>query len=228
MTTIKTLISTVALFAASTGFAQSSNTCSWLPKGDDSQGVIGKRYAEAGFEVQDLQHTSHNAYGTGISANIPLIQGIDVGGSYQYSWYKPDPEDETIHDINAYATFYKKLDDGVKPFVSASLGYSWFKEKLADGWLFNNGSNSYSIDTATWAMAVGAEFPFKWFAVTPTISYRDDFKRSRESSQSLDYGVEASAWITSRIGASLSVSYVSWQHSSDYTWIYGTGVRVRF
>jgi len=229
MTTIKTLISAVVLIAASTGFAQSSNTCSWFPKGEDGPGVIGKRYADVGFDVEDVQHTSHNAYQTSIGANIPVTQCIDISGGYSYSWFDYKPQHNTDHAIGGSIKLYKTIEDGVKPFISAGLGYSWFDEKLDNPWYFNsNRKNHHSQDKATWRGSVGAEFPYKWISVTPTISYDDDFEGTTKSSQAFVYGVRTDSWITPKIGIYFGVSYVTWQHSPSHDWNYSVGARVRF
>ena len=228
MTTIKTLISTVALIAASTVCAQSSNTCSWFPKGEDGPGVIGKRYAEASFDVTELRHTAHNICDAGISANIPVIQGLDVSGGYNYAWYNlptyghgPSSYRARAQSINANATLYKTIEDGVKPFISAGLQRSW--QDL-------NGPYSYhsAYNVTSFAVTAGAEFPYKWVAVIPSINYQDDFKRSAESSQSFSYAVEVNSWITKKIGVYVNASYSAWQHSSYDQLSYGAGVRVRF
>jgi len=230
MTTIKTLISTVALIAASTVFAQTSNTCSWLPKGDEyGQGVIGKRYAEAGFNLQHTKHASDNAFDTGISANLPVVEGLDLNAGYSYSWYNPSPIKYTTHAIGSSVTLYKTVEDGVKPFISAGLGYSWLNEDLDAGYyFFSNGKNSRSRNFATWGFAIGAEFPYKWFAVIPTIGYSDDFQKSSYSSQQWTYRVEVNSWLTSKIGVFASAAYIDTFHSSVTTMDYGIGVRVRF
>jgi hypothetical protein len=229
MTTFKTLIGAVALIAASTGFAQSSNTCSWFPKGEDGQGVIGKRYAEAGVELQDLNHDSKNAYATNIGANVPIIKGLDLSGGYAYGWYDHSPMHQTDHAIGSSIKLYNEIEKGIKPFIAAGLGYSWLDEKLDSGWyFFGSGKNKYSQDKATWDASVGAEFSFKWLSVTPRISYNDDFERSLKSEETWQYGVEANAWITRRIGIYAQVAYVDWQHTTFHSWKYGTGIRVRF
>jgi len=236
MTTIKTLIGAVALIAASTGFAQSCNTCSWFPKGDDDQGVVGKRYAEAGFGVTEISHTAHNICDTGIGANIPIIRGLEIGGGYNYSWinvpyYSYDYATEnyvrrsddriTTHSAQGHARLYSVIADGIKPFISAGLERSWADLHGADGY-----HDAYN--RTSWLVGAGIEFPYKFVSVTPTIAYKDDFKRSIESSQSFTYGVEVNSWITPRIGAYISLAYLDWLHTSYYNWVYGAGVRARF
>jgi|GEM_PF-2061573 len=229
MTTIKTLIGTVALAAVSTCFAQTSNSCSWFPTGEDGPGVIGKRYADVGFGVQDNSHDSKNTYGVGIGANIPLIKGLDFDAGYSYDSYRHSPVKEHWNDISTGIKLYNTVENGVKPFISAGLGYSWLNEKLDDDWYFiSTGKNSRSQGKATWGASVGAEFPFQWISVTPTISYHDDFERTANSDQAWAYGVHANSWITRKVGVSLGVSYVAWQHSSNQAWDYSTGVCVRF
>jgi opacity protein-like surface antigen len=229
MITVKSLIGAVALIAASTGFAQSSNTCSWFPKGEDGPGVIGKRYAEASFDLIDEAHTAHNTYGAGFGANLPVTEGLDVSGGYHYSWYNRTPLSVKSHNIDANATLYKTITAGVKPFISAGLGYSWQDTTLDDGWLFfSDNKNHHGQNFAFWGLTVGAEFPYKWVSVIPTITYQDDFLGKVKSTQEFVYSVEVNSWITRRVGIFVSGSYYDQQHAHSRTFGVGTGVRVRF
>ncbi len=217
MTTIKILLSSVALVATSTVFAQSnSNTSPWFPKGEEAPGVIGKRYAEASFGVQDLTHTAHNICYTGLGANIPVVNGLDVGGGYSYGWFTSpfDQKSNYAHTVGCDAKLYQTIENGIKPFIAVGLSRTWAKQ----------GSS-----TATgWGVAIGAELPYKWLAAIPSISYQDDFKKTRESMQSVSYQFEVNARITSKIGAYVSTAYVDWRNYDTANWVYGMGVRYHF
>jgi hypothetical protein len=240
MTTIKTFISTVALIATSTVFAQSSNTCSWFPKGGESgQGAIGKRYAEAGLAVESVRHTAHSIGDASLSANIPVTNHIDISGGYDYAWlnvpaygwsynsssgysvHRIDDVKYHNHSANGSITFYNEIEDGVKPFVSVGLERSW--EDSSGPW------GNFAAETRNgWNVVAGAEFPYKWVAVTPQIAYQDDFKASSMSYQSWSFGVEVSAWVTNRIGIYANTSFDDVLHSSNDSWVTGAGVRCRF
>jgi hypothetical protein len=240
MTTIKTLISTVALITASTVFAQSSNTCSWFPRGDETgQGIIGKRYADAGFSVESVRHTAHSIGGASLAANLPVTKHIDISGGYDYMWLNVPAygwsynngsgssvqriDDIKYHNHRASGsiTFYNVIEDGVKPFVSVGLDRSWADSSGPWG--------NFAAETRNgWNVVAGAEFPCKWVAVTPQIAYQDDFKASSISYQSWSFGLEVSAWVTSRIGVYVNTSFNNILHTSDDNWVTGAGVRCRF
>ncbi len=231
MTTIQKLIGVMALIAASTVLTQAANTCPLLtlPKGEDGPGVIGKRYVETGIGFWDEAHTSHNTYGTGISANLPICTGLDLSGGYSYSWFNRDPFTSKQHNLGGSATFYNTAEDGIKPFVSLGLGYTFYDENLDKGWVFaNDRKNHHGTDYVNWNATVGAEFPYKWVSVIPTITYNDDMRRTKKSTQSFVYSTEVNTWITPRVGIYASVSYYAAQHISSQTWGGGLGVRVRF
>jgi hypothetical protein len=223
MNTIKILISTAALCVASAAFAQSSNTCSWLPKGDEyGQGTIGKRYAEAGLFTQSIRHTSHSVIGAGVSANLPIINHIDISGGYDYRMQNiPDFAHIHAHRASGNVTLFNTIEDGVKPFVSVGLERTWLDSSGTAGNVFANTRNA-------WNVAAGAEFPYKWFSVTPQVAYQDDFKTTSQSAQAWSVGVEVSAWVTSKIGAYINTTFNNVLHTADDNWVTGAGVRYRF
>jgi hypothetical protein len=230
MTTIKTLISAVALIAASTVFAQSTNTCPLFPKGEESgPGVIGKRYAEAGFGLIDEPHTAHNYYGVSLGGNLPICKGLDINGGYSHSWFDYSPYSNSSHNLGGSAVLYNTIEDGIKPFIAAGLGYTFFDENLdAEFARVNNLRNHLGVDYAYWSVTVGAEFPYKWVSVIPTISYNDDFQGKSQSSQYFAYSTEVNTWITPKVGVYVSVSYYARQHVPVQTWGGSTGIRFRF
>lgn len=227
MTTSKILVSILALFAASTAFAQTSDSCTWFPKGDeDGQGILGKRYAEAGLQFENMRHTSHSVYGGGINANVPIIQGVEVTGGYDYSTYNlPTWTGESAHihthTIGGSVQVFNTIEDGVKPFISFGL-YREFRD--ASG-MWNQ---FVKANRTEWDIGAGVEVPYKWVSIIPSLSYSDDFKKTSESSQALVYRLEVDSWLTRRFGVYANVAFNDVAHSSQDVWTYGGGVRVRF
>jgi len=227
MTTIKTLIGAIALIAASTVFA---DTCPLFPKGEESgPGVIGKRYAEAGVGFIDEAHTAHNTYGVSLGGNLPICKGLDLNGGYSHSWFDYNPYSNSSHNLSGSAVLYQTFEEGIKPFIAPSLGYTFFDENLDASYARKyNLRNHHGVDYAYWGLTVGAEFPYKWVSVIPTISYNDDFRSRSKSSQYFVYSTEVNTWITPKVGLYVSVSYYAMQHVAIQTWGGGAGVRFRF
>jgi len=216
MTTIKTLIGTVALLTASTVFAQ-TGSCVLFPKGDqDGQGTIGRRYAEGYLSLQDVRGSSDNVFGGGVGGNLPLCCGIDLLGDINYTSYKPDNFSTTLTNFDGSVRLYNKVEDDVKPFIQAGLGMTFGDVR------------DHSTNWINWSVGVGAEFPYKWVSVTPSISYRDDFRHSGASTQSLNYAVEFSSWATPQVGVFAKVTYVDVRHDGANATGLTAGLRVRF
>lgn len=230
MTTIKTLISAVALIAASTVFAETKGVCPLFPKGEESgPGVIGKRYADAGLGIIDVTDTSHNVYGIGIGGNLPVCNGLDLNGGYSYSGFNEYPYSDRTHNIGGNAVLYKTIEDGIKPFITAGLGYTFFDANLDTDYARKyNLRNHYGVDYANWNVGFGAEFPYKWVSVIPSVTYHDDFQASRNSHQYFVYGAEVNSWITPKVAVYVSVNWYDSQHIGNRNWGGGAGVRVRF
>jgi hypothetical protein len=232
MTTLKSLICAAALVVSTAAFAQTERA--WFPTGDaDGQGTLGKRYADAGIFAQEIRHTSHNMTGVGIGANVPVVKGIDVWGGYDYSvlniptysyiWDGSRIGDTHVHQHRASGNIvaFNVIEKGIKPFVSLGLSRTWTDSSGSMGNVFAETRNG-------WNAAIGAEFPYKWIAVTPILGYHDDFKKSSRSSQAWSYGVEISAWVTKQVGVYASTAFYDQMHTSNDTWVTGAGVRFRF
>jgi hypothetical protein len=229
MNTIKNLISTVALLAASTLFAQNSNVAPWFNKAsEDGPGVIGKRYVDAGFGLQDPQEYSDVAEAYGLAVNVPLNRNLDVGLSYSYSTLNYTPQgalpgeaiDANSHSIGTYATVYNTIEKGIKPFLSVNLGTSASSRDFMGG---DHGTNYQ-----WWGLSAGAEFPSKWVSVIASLSYDDDFKRSEFSNQSWTVKTEVNTWITTKIAGYVGFAYTDPAHNYVNSWTYTIGARLRF
>jgi len=233
MNTIKTFICTVALLAASTMFAESCGmlpcgNCTLFPKSEDGPGVIGKRYAEVGLSIQDPQQYSDTSVAYGTSVNVPLCKHIDVGMGYSYSTLNYTPKgapsnvviDSSSHNIGVNALVYNTIEYGIKPFLSVNLGHTSSAVTFLGG--------DHNTNYQWWGVSAGAEFPFKWVSAITSLGYNDDFMRSAFSGQSWHVQTEVNTWITSKVGAYVSLAFVRPMHNVVSSYVWSTGVRVRF
>ncbi|MGH7944989.1 MAG: porin [Opitutaceae bacterium] len=202
---------TLALGLLSAGVSHAQTT----PAG--GEGLLGHRYTELSFGLQDLKHVSDHGYSVGASANNPLIPGVlDAGASYSYSWIR-GPFRGHANTVGGYAIAYAPFN-GVKPFVGAGLGYQWTS--------FSFGG---SDDQALWGLTAGVEFPAgPRVTITPRINYADDFEASRNSTQAWTYQVEANYWFNSKSAVFGSVGKSDVRRSPIDSWNYEIGLRARF
>lgn len=201
---------------------------------ETSQGTLGKRYAELDFAVADPSQTSDNVYGTSLGFNMPVTSYLDISGGYAYSRYKTEypglyAYKSDSHSLGADLVFYKALSSGLKPFFSAGLGYSWATAKYESRSMWY-GNGKAKNDYATWNTSIGIEIPFRWIALTPSISYGGNFEGG-DDSQIWTYGLEASSWITRKVGIFAGVAYTEPRKNYSFDahmWSYGTGLRIKF
>ena len=84
-------------------------------------GLLGERYSDFNFGLQDIKHVSDHGYDVGASANNPLIAGVlDAGASYSYSWIRGAFSGHA-NTIGAYATAYTALSSADRR-VRANIG----------------------------------------------------------------------------------------------------------
>jgi hypothetical protein len=244
MNLTKKIILTLAVLAiAGADHAQQTDTTNQSaiipPPANNSQpaststagGILGKRYVDANFSLQDIRHVSKNAYDLGVGANIPVSPGIDLGAAYDHSWLQGTSTTPRVHSdvIQGTVTLFppaRTFDSDVKPFVAGGIGYQWDNAKFSGTpHSFTFGS---SDDYAIWGLAVGLEIPVDALSITPVVSYSDDFRSSHQSVQAFNYGAEANYWITNQVGVYAAATYQDVRHSSFDSWIYTTGVRFQF
>ena len=129
------------------------------------------------------------------------------------------PADHSLGDANTiggYATAYAPLQ-GAKPFVGAALGYQWSSGR------FGSGDNQ-----ALWGASAGVEIPTGVITLTPRITYADDFKGSRASSQAWTFAVEANYWVNNTTAVFASIGKTDVRHSRFDSRNYEVGLRGRF
>jgi hypothetical protein len=209
MNLTKKTILALGVFAAGVSYGQTAAD-------GRPQGLLGARYTEINFGLQDIRHYADHAYGVGAEANNPVIPGVlDAGAAYSYSWVRGAIKGHA-NTIGAFAKAYAPLN-GVKPFVGAGLGYQWTSVRFAG-----------SDEQALWGLSTGVEIPAGAVTVTPRISYADDFEGTRNSSQEWTFAVEANYWFSKTSAVFGSVGKTDVRRSPIDAWSYVVGLRARF
>lgn len=209
MTLTKKITLALGLFAAAAAsFAQTTTT------GAAPVGVLGQRYTEVHFEMQEIDFVSPNLYSVGASVNLPVSSGLDLGASYSYGRIRGDVRGHS-NTLAAAATAYTEWS-GLKPFVGAALGYQWTRFA------------GFSDDGALWGVAVGAEIPVGAFAITPRLIYADDFESGANSSEQLTSEVEGNYWFSPNSAVFATLGYTDVIDTRVDSWNYRVGLRVKF
>jgi hypothetical protein len=196
------------LAAASASIAQTTTS--------RAQGLLGQRYVDLGFGVQDADQLSDHLYTVGASVNMPLLpNAADVGFGYAYSRFR-GPIRANGNAIGGNLRLYAPLQ-GVKPFVGLNVGWQWTSIRGFD-----------DDDYGFWGAAAGVEIPLGAFTLTPRVGYADDFENTENSSQDWTYELEANYWFSNTAAAYASVGKTDGRRGSIDTWNYRAGVRFRF
>jgi hypothetical protein len=207
MSSIRNILVSFSLLAAgAAGFAQTS------------PGLLGQRYADVNFGVQDYRGLGDNAYSVGVGVNLPVTPMLDVGLDYSKGWLNTNPFDLRADTLSASATIYTNAQ-GVKPFAGAALGMQWAETRFPG---FRNRD-----DAGVWALGGGVELPVGPLTFTPAIAYTDSFE-GRSSVGAFRAGVEAHTWFTPKLGGYADVSWMNQQGSGGESWNYTVGLRWRF
>ena len=211
MKTTKNIILALGLLTAATASNAQTTTAMSAPTG-----LLGVQYTELEFGVQDIKHVSPHAYSLSASANTALVAGqLDGGASYSYSRIGGSVRGHS-NTIGGYLTAYAPMN-GVKPFVSAGLGWEWSSYR-------NVGSDNQAL----WGGAVGVEIPAGFVTITPRLSYADDFEGTRKSGQAWTYAVEANHWCSKTTAIFASIGKTDVRHSRFDSWNYSVGLRSKF
>jgi hypothetical protein len=176
-------------------------------------GLLGQKYSEIAFGVNDIKHVSPNIYDLGVSGNVPVSANIDVGAGYSYSWARGAIAGHA-NTLSGGATAYMPLGK-VKPFVGLGLGYQWT----------HFGRRDHQV---IWAAGAGVEIPAGFVTLTPSVIYTDDFDRPAKSSHQVTYQVEANHWLTPTTAVFASVGFTDVDRTNLDAWGYGVGFRAKF
>jgi len=232
MKTMNKLALVGATLLATMSFGQTAPTTTTMGSSTmsirDNPGVLGHSFADFNYSWYDFDedNASPRGYSAGLSGNVPIARGVDVGLGYNYfrennhrNPFNNSPFDTRAHQVTTSATFFAP-NAGVKPFATGAIGYKWSHGDLQS---FRTYDNAW-----VWGAAVGAEIPFGTFALTPRIAYSDDF-HSGHGDGIWHYGAQAHHWFTEQLGGYLDVAYHNpRERLAPESWTYTAGVRVRF
>lgn len=215
----KTALALAALAALCTASAQQT---AYVPAqaAAEQPGVLGQSYTELSFGAEDLRHSSDNIYDATLRGNIPVSTHLDVGLGYGYSWLNGDTGVHT-HLLATDAKFYTQLENRMKPFIGALVGYQWARTDF---------DNQFPVITThddrwVWGASAGVEIPVGTVALTPHVGYVDTMVNN--SIGHYNYGVEANHWFTPGFAGYADVTFNDHRRAEN-TWSYLAGVRLKF
>ncbi len=186
MITTKNLLGALAALTISTvAFAQTEPAS----PAAGSRSLLGQRYLDAGIAFVDLNHSSIDAYATGVTVNLPATANIDVAFNWTHEWLEAH-SDVDAHTLSVDGIYY--IDSGaLKPFGGLSLGYVW-----AD-W----------EDDSIWGAFGGVEYQVASNVVlTARVGYDADFDDADEGS--FDLSVSGRYFLTDTLAVSAGVSFI--------------------
>ena len=171
----------------------------------NSAGLLGQRYASAGFSYLDISGFQYHLFAAGARVNLPIRQNIDVGVSYARNWIESN-SDFNLDIVDAYTTFIYSADT-FKTYTTLSLGHVWEPEKE---------------ESVIWGARAGAEFPVTAnLAVRVSAGYDDDFESGNNGAW--DGTASVNYWVTKRVAA---LGSATWLEGGAVS--YGVGVAFRF
>lgn len=194
----------------------------------DNPGVLGHSYADLNYSWVDFDETGIDANGfiAGLSGNVPIARGLDVGLGYNYyrennhrNPFNNSSFDVRYHQLATSATFYTPTSfNGAKPFLGGMVGYQWARGDLQSFRTYD--------DDWTWGATAGVEIPLGTFALTPRVSYSDTMRGG--SLGSWHYGAEAHHWFSEKLGGYLDATFHDPRGAAPEAWTYTAGLRFRF
>jgi hypothetical protein len=175
-------------------------------------GVLGRGFAEIQYQRFDLPRPASDIHDLSFGGRGPLLPNLDLGGSCSHRW-APGGNRYRATTLRASATGYTAIA-GVKPFGTAGLGYQWLKVTGAK----NN--------DLVWSAGAGIEVPLGRVALTPKVTYLDDFRPGPRSSQELRTEVEANWWATESAGIYATFGRSDVFRGGSNSWFWGAGLRL--
>ncbi len=195
-----------ALVAAVTCHAQSA-TADQAPRG-----ALGQNYAEFSLGWTKINH-ARDIYDGSFTGNVAVAHHLDLAGTIGYGWVHGKNEGHA-NLLSGAATWFVN-HAGTKPFASLVIGYQSGTGRLAfSDWL--------------WGAGVGCEIPLAGMTLTPRVSYLDDFRGSRRSSQQVTFETEGNWWLGRSAALFASLGYTDVHRSRFDSWNWRAGVRFAF
>jgi hypothetical protein len=202
-TKLKTMIITKQLMgAAALGLATivTSSAIAQSYVDSESAGLIGKRYAGVDLAIMDARDLPDNGTGGSLLYNQPLSEVLDLTAAYGFNQVNGDALDLTQSALEVGVVYYSQVEN-YKPFMSASVGYSW------DKWKFDAPTLNDNDESFFYSIGLGVEVPLTdKTAAIGEVSYQDGVDSGEEDSWGLEVGLNH--WFTEKVALKASVYVV--------------------
>jgi hypothetical protein len=220
---VATLLLAVASQAQTTTLLSSPR-----PSIRDNPGTLGHTYADLNYSWADYHRDSGldaDGYIAGLSANTPVMSGLDFGLGYNYyrennhrNPFTNTPYDARFHGLGTGLTWYAPTGS-MKPFLSGGVGYQWSRGDIQS-------LRTYDHEW-TWGASAGVQMAMGLFSLTPRVSYSDLWRDG--SIGSWHYGAEAHHWFNEKVGGYVDATFHDPRRGGGVEWwTYTAGVRLRF
>lgn len=178
-------------------------------------GLLGQRYATAGFGIIDLGDSSLDVHSYRLAYNQDVAAGVDA--RLELDYLRSQPTNSVLYghqrytDRNAVIGARAFTRRGtVTPYAELGAGWTWFK--LAD----------WREDSFLWFAGVGAEFAVNGsFVVAPYVRYTDRVDLFR--GHSWNYGMRANYALTAQLALTATLD-----RDDDQDMEYQLGLAWRF
>jgi hypothetical protein len=195
----------------------------------DNPGVLGHSYADLNYSWVDYHRDGGidaDGYIAGLSSNVPLARGLDLGVGYNYyrqnnhrNPFTGTPYDARYHEGAARATLYAPMG-GVKPFMSGGIGYQWSRGDIQR-------LRTYDHEWV-WNASAGFEAILGFVAITPRVSFTDSIE-NRGGVGAWSYGAQAHHWFNEKLGGYLDATFHDPRKGGGAEWwTYMAGLRFKF
>jgi hypothetical protein len=218
------------LFVAGASFGQTTANTAPMTGASirDNPGILGHSFTDVNYSWVDFsrdQGVDADGYIAGITGNLPIARGFDLGLGYNYfrenghrNPFTGTDYDARYHQLNTSGALYAPMA-GMKPFVAAGLGYQWSRgdfqrlRTFDEMWLWNAGA--------------GVEIPLGMFSLTPRVTYSDAFDDNGVGIWR--YGGQVHHWFNERMGGYLDATFhESRGNFRANAWTYTAGLRLKF
>lgn len=191
-----------------------------VAQAQEATGFLGQRYTDINFGLSNDDAIPANYYDAVLNFNIPLCKSADLGLGYAYDWLNGNPSAQA-HSLLTSATYHTTMN-GIKPFVSAGLGYQWSSASFTVAKVTTKVRDNDGI----YGFGFGAEIPVGSLTVTPSVSYSNQFDGSGDGS--VGYGVEAARWFSNNAVYAGIAYQDDLSSGGSSAWTYRLGFRAKF